>query len=112
MKIINRGYILIKPKQGYWNWANTMGEPEVHFSEADDSEGSIYLVEEDFFDIEPLLEQQFKKIFKNELLSVSDDESTWPEKLTMDLFLDWFSVDYGSTVFDLEKADLKAEKLD
>lgn len=112
MKLINRGFILIKPRQAYWNWANKFSEEEILFSDKDDSEGSMYLIEEDFFDIDPVLEKHFKKMFKNELESVSDDETNWPEKLDMELFMDWFTVDYGSSVFDLEKADLKAEKLD
>lgn len=109
MKIINRGYLLVKPKQAFWKWANQF-EEEIDFSDSDDCEGNIYLIEEDFFEIEPIIEKNFKKIFKNELSAVADEEE-WPEKLSMELFLEWFELDFGSAVFDLEKADLKSEKL-
>lgn len=109
MKLVNRGFLLVKPKQEFLTWANQFDE-EMDFSETDDCEGNVYLIEEDFFDIEPLIEQNFKKIFKNELSSVTDEEN-WPEKLTIELFATWFEIDFGSTVFDMEKSDLKTEKI-
>ena len=110
MKIINRGFIIVKPKQAFWDWANQFDE-DFSFSEDDDCEGSVYLIEEDFMDFEPVLEKNFKKIMKNELAAVADEED-FPEKITFELFCQWFDVDFGSSVFDLEKSDLKSEKTD
>ena len=110
MKIVNRGFIIIKPRQAFWDWANQFEEEE-SFSEAHDSEASVYLIEEDFMDIEPLLDKHFKKIMKNELAGVADEED-FPEKITLELFLEWFHIDFGSSVFDTEKSDLKSEKTD
>ena len=42
---------------------------------------------------------------------ITEEESEWPEERTLEVFLNWFTIDIGSTVFDLEKADLKGEKL-
>jgi hypothetical protein len=111
MKIINRGFIILKPKKAYLDWANQFEEEEIIFSTEDECEASIYLIEEDFFDFEPVLEKNFKKIFKNELEAVADEEH-WPENLTLNLFLEWFEVDFGTSVFDTQKNDLIAEKLD
>lgn len=111
MKIINRGFIIVKPKQAFWDWANNFEEEELSFSESDECEGSVYLIEEDFMDFEPILEKSFKKIFHNELAAVTDEEN-FPPKLDMELFLSWFDVDYGSSVFDLEKTDLLSENID
>jgi hypothetical protein len=111
MKIINRGFISLKPKQAFWDWANQF-TVDMPFSEADECEASIYLIDEDFFDIEPVLEKNFKKIIKNECLAVTDDEINWPEKLDMDLFNSWFICDFGTGVYDLEKSDILAEKID
>lgn len=110
MKIINRGFIIVKPKQAFWDWANAF-EEEISFSEDDECEGSVYLIEEDFMEFEPVLEKNFKKIFKNELSAVSDEEN-FPPNLNMELFLSWFSVDFGSSVFDSEKTDLTAETIE
>ena len=74
-------------------------------------EPNVYLITEDFFDIEPIIEQHFKKIFKNELAMITDNEEDWPEDLSQENFLEWFELEVGSTVFDLEKGDLKSEKV-
>ena len=111
MKIVNSSYITIHPKQAFWDWANKYNT-EVSFDADDATEGTVYLVEEDFFDFEPVLEKNFKKIFKNELSSITDEEEYWPEERTMEVFENWFTVDFGSIVVDLEKSDLKRESID
>ena len=110
MKLTNRGFITVTPKQIFWDWANEF-EDELTFSAADNVEPNVYLITDDFFEVEPLIEQHFKKIFSNELSMITDTEADWPENRNMDLFLNWFDLEIGSTVFDLEKSDLKAEKV-
>ena len=110
MKIVNRGCITVAPKQAFWDWTNQF-EDDLEFSVEDGVEPNVYLITDDFFEIEPLIEQHFKKIFKNELSMITEGESEWPEERTLEVFLNWFTIDIGSTVFDLEKADLKGEKL-
>jgi len=110
MKIINRGYITVAPNKAFWDWANEF-ESDMEFTVEDDVEPNIYLITEDFFEVEPLIEQHFKKIFKNELSMITEEEDAWPANRTMEMFLEWFTIVIGSTVFDLEKSDLKAEKV-
>lgn len=110
MQIVNRGFLTIKPKKPFFDWANNI-DKSVSFSEEDEVEGTNFLIEEDFFEIEPILEKHFKKILKNELSMISEDESFWPP-ISMETFLTWFDVDLGSIVFDLEKSDLKRSKID
>ena len=64
MKVVNRGYIYVEPKQAFCDWAK-QHDPEFDFDESDDLEGNLYLIEEDFFEYEPLIEAHFKKIMKN-----------------------------------------------
>jgi hypothetical protein len=104
MKIINRGYLILKVKAPFIQWANKFDD-EFQFDDLDDLEPSIYLIEEDFFDNEQIIKQNFKKIFLNELMAVSDDEATYPEIREED-FYNWFMVTVGTTVFDAEKSDL------
>lgn len=110
MKIVNRGYITITPNKPFWDWANEF-ESDMEFSVEDDIEPNIYLITEDFFEIEPIIEQNFKKIFKNELAMITEEEEAWPQDRTMEVFLEWFTLEIGSTVFDLEKSDLRVEKV-
>ncbi len=105
MKIVNRGYIIIHPKQPFIDWADSQDE-EYELDEY--FEPNIYLIEEDFFEDEPVIKANFKKIFKNELNAVSDEEEIYPD-ITMENFEEWFSVILGNTVFDCEKGNLKGE---
>lgn len=107
MKTVNRGYILVEPKQPFCDWAK-LHDPDFDFEESDDLEGSLYLMEEDFFEYEPVIEAHFKKIFKNECRAVVDSDDEIP-KPTLDMFLEWFDIRIGGSVFDMLKSDLKAE---
>ena len=111
MKIVNRGFMTVSPKQAFWDWANQF-EDDVVFSEEDQVEPNVYLITEDFFEIEPLIEQNFKKIFSNELSMITENKEDWPEVRTLEVFLTWFKIEIGSTVFDLEKTGLLTEKID
>lgn len=108
MKIVNRGFIFVKPRQAFWDWANQFDQ-EIQFSEEDDCEGSIYLIEDDFIESEPILKQKFKSIFKTEIAAVSDIDN-FTEKIDFDLFNQWFYVEFGTSVFDSEKSSIQVEK--
>ena len=104
MKIVNRGYIIVKGKTPFVNWVN---EQEEEFFIDEETEPNIYLIEEDFFEIEPLIKENFKKIFLNELHAISDGEDKYPE-IKLEVFLDWFALEVGSSVFDAQSKDLTA----
>ena len=110
MNVLNRGFITITPKKPFFDWSNTI-DSELQFSIEDDIEPTLYLITEDFFDIEPLIEQHFKKIFKNELTAITEDEELWPTERNIDVFLEWFEINLGSMVFDLEKSNIVGEKI-
>ncbi len=107
MKTVNRGYILVEPKQAFCDWAK-LQDSDFDLDETDDLEGSLYLIEEDFFEIEPLIEAHFKKIFKNECAAVVDSDEDLP-KPTLEVFMEWFSVRIGGSVFDTQKTNLIAD---
>lgn len=107
MKTVNRGYMLVEPRQPFCDWAK-LHDPDFDFDAEDDPEGTMYLIEEDFFETEPLIEQHFKRIFQNECAAVTTDDSLWP-KPTQEMFLEWFSLRIGGFVFDTQKADLERD---
>ena len=65
----------------------------------------LHLIEEDFFEIEPVVKGNFKKIFLTELQAISDEESNYPE-ITLENFMKWFELEVGNTVFDCQKDQL------
>ena len=105
MKIVNRGFITVRPKQAFVDWANQQDD---EFQIDLNAEPSVYLIEEDFFEVEPIIESKYKIIFECELAAVSDNEDGFPE-IKMKVFKEWFSVEVGSTVIDLESEPLKAD---
>lgn len=105
MKIVNRGFIAVRPKKPFVEWANQQDD---EFKIDVDAEPTLYLIEEDFFEIEPIIEQNFKHIFLCELDAVSGNDDNFPE-VNMERFLEWFSLEVGSTVIDLQKEDLIRE---
>lgn len=110
MKIVNRGFLIVKAKQPFFDWANQF-EDDVYFSEEDNVEPSIYLVEDDFMESEPLIQQNFKQVFKTELSMVTEDETEFP-LITEENFLSFFDITLGTTVFDTQKEDLNRFELD
>ena len=105
MKFVNRGYLSVKPTKLFIDWAN---EHDEDFNSLSDSESSIYLVEEDFYDDEPVLKSHFKKVFQNELQAVTEDESVYPE-IKFEVFMNWFDVELGGSVFDTQSSGLQAD---
>jgi len=105
MKFVNRGYIIVRPKEAFIVWAN---ENDADYSNLEDNEPNVYLIEEDFYDDEQVLKQYFKGIFENELFSVTDKDSKFPP-IKWEVFNEWFSVRLGATVFDAEETPLQAD---
>ena len=99
--------MVVHPKAPFVAWAKAQDE-EYELDEF--SEPNIYLVEEDFFEDEPILKANFKKIFKNELFAVSDDEDAFPP-INFENFEHFFTIILGNTVFDLEKGKIEGEKI-
>lgn len=59
MKFVNRGYLSVKPTKLFIDWAN---EHDEDFAGLQSSEASIYLIEEEFYDDEPVLKSHFKSV--------------------------------------------------
>lgn len=96
--ILDRGFIIVKPKDAFFKWSN---EYDDDFDDLDDNEPSIYLIEDDFYDDETVLKSHYKQIFLSELLGVTDNTEVYPD-ITWDNFNSFFDCDLGTTVFDLK----------
>ncbi len=105
MFVVNRGYLIVRAKQPFVDWAN---EQEPDFELILDGEPTIYLTEEEFYDDALLIKENFKRIFLAELDAVSDNEDSFPE-IKFNVFENWFDVETGSTVMDLLKKGLDRE---
>lgn len=105
MKFVNRGYISVTPKAKFIAWASENDEEGQEFLE---SESTVYLIEDDFFDDETVLKGHFKNIFMNELSAVTENEELYPE-IKFENFNEYFKIEMGTTVFDAMKDQLVAD---
>ena len=105
MKTDGRSAIVVKPKQPYADWADSLREPHeppVNLASLC-TELTIYLVDEIVSPghLREILEVEYKDIFREQLHGWSRDDYQWPRVGDLDMFLDWFEVEWGSLIFDL-----------
>ena len=67
MTILNRGQIVVFQSENFQSWAKQNSEEDLFFSSQ--TEPSVYLIEEEFWDDELILEKHRKKIFQRKSLS-------------------------------------------
>jgi len=112
---IDRSVAVIKPKQPFVDWANSVGDEEEQYSIFDFStDCSIILlpVVDSDEHAEGFIKDIFQDLFELELSSWMANDETWPENITYKMFLEWFDVEYHSMVFDSLEDDTEKEAYD
>jgi hypothetical protein len=99
MPIINRSALILRPRQPYVDWANSLPGPR--FDPTD--ERAVYLAPEFVGPVEmrSWLVEAFDLLFQHELDSWHTDESDWPAPRDFTMFRRWFELEYDSVVVDL-----------
>ena len=113
MSEINRGLLVVKPKQPLLDWVRSV-DPDGDFQldEIRDDTSAYLIPEFECPDDEmKILAWCLDFVFEEELNAWCIDETTWPRQRDMDTFLEWFEVEFHSIVFDLAP-DLPLEHLD
>ena len=102
---INRNAIVVKPRQVFFDWINSI-YPDDPVKDVD--EGTVYLIreKESNIAIEKWLKTKFDNIFQNELNNWHTDEKDWPRKRTYKQFREWFDVEIHSMILDLEETGI------
>lgn len=95
--LTRRNAIILKPKKLFVNWID-------QFEDVDDFiyESRVYLVDDEVFDLEDWIDENFEELFERELELGSFDEINWPQNRTCSMFKKWFKIDFSTTVYDLE----------
>jgi hypothetical protein len=108
MTIVNRGFIFIKPSPAFIEWAKQI-DPELLIDEQ--AEGSVYLIEEEFWDDDLILKNYAKKIAAQEMSGITEDETQWFKWSNMGDFEALFSVEMGCSCIDLLTLPLEKEAI-
>jgi|694.fasta_scaffold32456_4 hypothetical protein len=110
MTILNRGQIVVYPTKTFETWAISHSEDELFFSET--PEPTVYLIEEEFWDDDLVIEKYRKKIIQRECSDICSDQTKWPIIKDNEQFQHYFTVHLGIMVFDLLESDLSCEEMD
>jgi hypothetical protein len=104
MTFLYRFALTVTRRQPYIDWANSVDDdgPELT-EELDHDRRTIYLVPEAATepDVESLIAEFWEQIFERELSLWMDDEGTWPQARTREMFNAWFESEVTSGVCDL-----------
>jgi len=108
MELVNRAILIVKPKQPFLDWANSIEGPEFATNDA-----FPYLVTElaDSRDSDKLVRKHYREIFEQALDSWMTDASVWPDKRDLRTFRKWFDVEYHDFLVDLCDEPLFSEPL-
>jgi hypothetical protein len=109
-RTINRAGLIVRPKQPYVNWANSVDDDGARADlERLRAEPSIYLVETiDFLeDFDLLVDGTWEWIFKEQLNGWVTDPKSWPANLTRAMFHDWFDCELSTMIWDMLKSRIK-----
>ena len=104
MSEINRGLIVVKPKEPLIEWLRKIDaahEDDDLAALQFDSTGYLVPEFEDDQEQREILEEFHPYIFEMELWSWIQDESAWPTTRNLKMFLEWFEVEFHSLVYDL-----------
>jgi len=112
MKLLDRSALIVRPREPYLRWAASLDAVAANAASELASNTSVYLVDEDREGAAetPPIEDHFAEIFVSELAAWSTDESQWPKKRDLAMFLKWFDVTGLSMVFDLGRDEIEGEE--
>jgi len=116
MQSVNRTAVIIKPKQPFVDWLNSIpGESSDNTLESVSSENLTFLIPQFFGPVESLdyIKDYYGQIFEYELFGWYTAEELWPkEKRNWKMFQEWFDIEINSEVIDLvDDEDIEKEEL-
>jgi len=112
MYVINRSAAIIRPKQPFVVWVNSVADEGHQYSIEDfRTDCSVILLPETDSDehAESILKDLFSSIFDLDLSGWITDESAWPDNRTYEMFKEWFDVEFHSMIFDPYEDDIEKE---
>ena len=109
MKAYSRHAVTLYATQSLLDWVKSVKPHLDRWTlETINHRPSVYLVEVEDQNCHGMaLEKYYTKIVENELAYLYIDRTAWPEPITFELFLMWFSYQYHEDIYELCKDELK-----
>ena len=114
MDSVNRTAVVIKPKQPFIDWLNSIPEESINFTLEQISNDNItFLIPEhdDPKDSENYIRKRFDQIFEWELFGWITTEELWPQNRNWKMFQEWFEIEINSEIFDLVDEEIEKEEM-
>jgi hypothetical protein len=104
MQELDRVAAVLKPTEKMLTWINHHAESEETYTLDDISTDCTVVLLPAFDDeeeAEHYLLEIFDELFASELMSWNENPTTWPEDRSIEMFLEWFDIDFHSLVYDV-----------
>lgn len=108
--VVERSIVVIKPKQPFLDWVNNnlavSNETLLDLSNIR-IDCNSYLIPEinEIEDGVAYVDEMYEALFQLELASWSEDQSLWPQELSLKMFWEWFDIEISPTLIDLTEDD-------
>jgi hypothetical protein len=113
MNSINRSLAIIKPKQPYIKWANSLPDDDREYvSEVFQKDCFVVLIHEYGTEKEAVgyINKMWRMLFKEQLEGWCLDTEWWPKNITQKMFWKWFDVEFHSVVVDSLEETIEKEE--
>ena len=109
-RTINRAAPIVRPRQLYVEWANSMHDdgPRADLRKLRE-DPSIYLVEASDFleDFDLLIDDTWEWIFREQLHGWMREVDLWPQGLSREMFFEWFDCELSTMIWDMLKTKIR-----
>ncbi|MDD3266276.1 MAG: hypothetical protein PHC75_03735 [Burkholderiales bacterium] len=112
--VVERSIVVLKPKQPFLEWINlslaTSNETILDLASIR-IDCNSYLIPEvnEIEDGVAYVDEFFESLFQLELASWTEDQTLWPQELTLKMFWEWFDVEISPTLIDIAGDDTDDE---
>jgi hypothetical protein len=114
MKSVNRTAVIVKPKQPFVDWLNSILNDKSDYTlDKVSAQNLVFLIPEYDYPQQSMdyIKKVYAHIFEFELFGWYTDEELWPEKRSWKMFQEWFSIEINSEVFDLVDGTIEKEDM-
>lgn len=113
MYLIDRAVAVVKLKQPFVNWVNSIEKPYGKLAvEKINRESHVYLLSEHATEqeLKLIMPNLYYDIFEIEVQSFCRDKSMWPKNRDYKTFLEWFDIEVHSMVLDPHEDEIIKEE--
>ena len=111
---INRSLVLLRHTQTFLGWIKGVDTDPTLTLEVLNDDSEAFLIPGDTVilnetDALRWVEAHWSVLFDHMLNEWVTDEETWPKKRSLKMFRQWFTIEYHSMVWDLDKTQFEVE---